>query len=168
MKTETQLKIQAYLDGELPEAQRSEVEFLLARDAEARGLLAEMQNTDAAFAAFESQIKLPESREFYWSKIEREITRQPVQPRETPPSPAIWLRRLLIPTAACAAVVIAAIIALPQLGLGGYAGETISDSDDNSVFTYHDYDSGATLVWLDYPAENDFADLETDDTLELN
>ena len=62
MKQELQLKLQAYLDGELPEGEAREVAGLLAQDAEARALLAELKNTRAALAGFEADIKLPESR----------------------------------------------------------------------------------------------------------
>ena len=70
------MRLQAYLDGELPDSEAREAASLLAQDAEARALLAELKNTSAAMAGFELDIKLPESREFYWSKIEREIERQ--------------------------------------------------------------------------------------------
>ena len=47
----------------------------LARDREAAALLEELRNTRAALAGFEAEVRLPESREFFWSKIEREIQR---------------------------------------------------------------------------------------------
>ena len=75
MKDEQQLKLQAYLDGELPDSEVRAVADWIAKDAEAAGLLAELKNTRGALAGFEAEIKLPESREFYWSKIAREIER---------------------------------------------------------------------------------------------
>ena len=68
-----QLKLQAHFDGELPEPEARAVANWLARDREAVALLAELRNTRKALKGFESDIKLPETREFYWSKIEREI-----------------------------------------------------------------------------------------------
>ena len=164
MKDESQLKLQAYLDGELPSAERNEVEALLAQDADAKALFAELGNTTKALAGFEAGIKLPESREFYWSKIQREIGRQPAQTQRPAPSFAERLRRLLVPASVCAAAVIAVAIVLPQLR---HQGVTLTDSDDAGVFTYHNYEAGATLVWLDYPAENNFADIEVDDIFDL-
>ena len=75
MNEETQLRLQAYLDGELPAGEAREMAGWLERDAEARSLLAELENTRGALAGFDSEINLPDIREFYWSKIEREIRR---------------------------------------------------------------------------------------------
>ena len=73
MNEEFQLKLQAYLDGELSDKETREVEARLSSDNEAKALLVELQNTRAAFLMFEKELKLPESREFFWSKIERDI-----------------------------------------------------------------------------------------------
>jgi hypothetical protein len=37
---------------------------------------------------------------------------------------------------------------------------------DAGTITYRDDDSGATVVWFSYPAENEFAQNDTDDTLD--
>lgn len=164
MNVETQLKLQSYLDGELPETERRHVEALLEKDSEARKLFAELSNTDRALAGFESEIKLPESREFYWSKIEREINRgQTTRAVEQAP-PVFRLWRLLVPAGSAAALLLVLAVILP--GVLRHGG-TIADSDDAGVFTYHNYEAGATLVWLDYPEENEFADIEADDTMDL-
>src|SRR5258707_14151177 len=76
MNQELQLKLQAYLDGELPDGEAAEARELIARDGEAQALVAELANTSAALAGHEAEGKLPETREFYWSKIQREIARQ--------------------------------------------------------------------------------------------
>ena len=104
MKQELQLKLQAYLDGELPDGEAREAADLLAQDAEARALLAELKNTRAALAGFEADIKLPESREFYWSKIEREIQRQSpmIEPERKFASPLAFFRRRLATVGAVA------------------------------------------------------------------
>jgi len=82
MKHEVELKLQAWMDGQLPGPEAAEIARLAETDAEARALLTELQQTRAALAGFESEIKVPESREFYWSKIARAID------QETPRSPA--------------------------------------------------------------------------------
>jgi anti-sigma factor RsiW len=166
MKTEQQLKVQAYRDGELPDGEAREVEALLACDADARLLRAELDHTCEALKVFESEVRLPESREFYWSKIQREIVRleQP-EPVEEPAWLAVWLRRLLAPAGALAALVIAATLVWQQLN-PGFALETETSFADSDAFTYRDYSKGMTLVWLSYPAENEFADLVPDNTLE--
>ena len=75
MNQELQLKLQAYLDGELAPAELREITELLAQDTESKALYAELQATKALVRGNELEHKLGESREFYWSKIAREIDR---------------------------------------------------------------------------------------------
>ena len=99
MKQDLQFKLQAYLDGELPSGEAKAVADLVAQDADARALLAELTNTRSALAAFESEIKLPEAREFYWSKIARDIQRQEKRgPASSSTSILTLLRRLMVPS----------------------------------------------------------------------
>jgi anti-sigma factor RsiW len=154
MDYELQLKLQAFLDGELSEAETREVANLLARDREAAALLAELRNTRQAMVGQEIGMALPESREFFWSKLQREIERQ-----EPAPAPAQlsslhqFLRRLLAPATAVAVLGLAMFIAFRPSG--GLTAETAVA--DPNAFTYHDYSAGATLVWLSYPAEDESA-----------
>src|SRR5262249_32066473 len=104
MDYEAQLKLQAHLDGELPDAEAREVSNLLARDREAVALYGELRNTRQALVGHEVGVSLPESREFFWSKIERELRR--LERPETPVRPAPLLsawRKWLIPAGAFAA-----------------------------------------------------------------
>lgn len=167
MKEDLQLKLQAYLDGELPSGEAQAVRDLLATDAAARDLLLELTHTRDVILAHEASIKLPESREFFWSKIQREINRE-AKPAPAPGpkfSFAAWLHRALVPAGAMAAVAIAVMLSLPHSG--GVVDPTMT-SGETATFTYHNYDTGSTLVWLDYSSmENDFSDVESDDTLDL-
>ena len=104
MDYNAQLKLQAFLDGELPEGEASEVANWVARDREAAALLEELRNTRDALAGFEAGIQLPESREFFWSKIEREIQRLETPAPKPAPAPLFaLLRRFLVPASAVAA-----------------------------------------------------------------
>jgi len=155
MDFDAQLKLQAYLDGELPEAEAREVANWLARDREAVALHTELRNTREALAGFEVGAEMPESREFFWSKIEREIRR--LEPSKPAPSPVPWLarlRRLLVPAAGLALLLVA--------GLPGSEMETA----DSGAFVYHDDAAGATLVWLSYPAESEVANNTDLDTID--
>jgi anti-sigma factor RsiW len=166
MNEELQLKLQAYLDGELPSGEAKVVRDLLARDAAARDLLAELTHTRDALAGHEAAIKLPESREFYWSKIQRQIAREPkTEIRARGFSLSAWLRRVLVPAGAIAAVAIAAMWSLPRAG--DRAGDYSSTSGETATFTYQNYATGTTLVWLDYSAENDFSEADWDAILDL-
>jgi len=168
MNAEFQLKLQAHLDGELSAREAREIEAALAADAEARALLAELRNTRGALAGFESEIKLPETREFYWSKIQREIQRQE---RAQPARPNAWLawRRFLLPSGAFAALAIAGLFAGHQMGWlrGGARSPQIETFlADSGAMTYRDELERTTLVWFSYPAENEFADSSAEDTIE--
>ena len=70
---ETELKLQAYLDGELPAGEAKAITDLLERDASAQRTYQELRSTRSLLAGNEVERKLPESPEFYWSKIRRQI-----------------------------------------------------------------------------------------------
>ena len=168
MDYEAQLKLQAYVDGELSAADARQVTAWLKQDPEAAALEAELRNTNGALAGFESEIKLPESREFFWSKVERDIRRSEAAasvPLEVPLYAR--LRRILMPVTGLALIAIATMVVMregrsPLFPTGGNSETALSDSE---AFTYRDYNAGTTLVWLSYPAENELADEEPIGTL---
>ncbi len=157
MNHDAQLKLQAYRDGELPAAEAAEVQSWLARDAEARALLAELEHTAKALSGNEAELKLPESREFFWSKIEREIQRLE-QPATRDPareiSWTVWVRQQFAPLAGLAslAIVLGLLIAHPG-GRSSVADSGVIDlalaSDDMGAHTFRDQDQRITVVWLD-------------------
>lgn len=167
MNEELQLKLQAYLDGELTDREAEAVGNLLARDSAAQSLLVELTNTREALVAHESACKVPDSREFYWSKIQRQIHGEAKATAIARPrvSLSVWLSRALLPTGAAAALIIAVMLSLPH-GASGLSDVSFT-SGDSAAFTYHDYATGTTLVWLDSDEENSFPDFDTDDTLDL-
>ena len=143
--------MQAFLDGELPEDEARATAAWVAQDPEATALLTELRHTRKALSDFELGVKLPEAREFYWSKIQREIQRQePVARAQERSSLASLLRRLMVPAGAVAALIIAGIVALY-----GVAPATVTDAvlTDAGAVTYRDHAEGVTVVWLAYPAE---------------
>jgi anti-sigma factor RsiW len=154
MDYEAQLKLQAYLDGELPDREAKEVADRLAQDREAGALLGELRATHQALIGFETGVALPESREFFWSKIQREIEQtQPEAPEPAAGGLGALLRRLLLPATAVAALALGVFVVLrPPAGI---SPETALA--DPGAFTYHDYSAGTTLVWLSYPAEEELA-----------
>src|SRR5690242_11198744 len=97
MNGESQIKLQAFMDGELPESEAREVAGWLARNQEAALLLQELRHTRQSLKGHDASIKLPESREFFWSKIEREIHRQEQTAPAIAPAPkaSFWLRFLV-------------------------------------------------------------------------
>ncbi|HZV35801.1 MAG TPA: hypothetical protein VFB72_14595 [Verrucomicrobiae bacterium] len=150
---ESQLKLQAFMDGELSVREAAEVREWLAQDAEAHALLSELRNTTAALKGNEPQCRLPETREFFWSKIEREIERQGAQPMRPRPVAAgsllAWLRRHLMPAVGVAAVCSALVfIAVRSHGPQLRIGEMALVSDDMGSYTYRDQADKMTMVWL--------------------
>ncbi len=166
MTDEQQLKLQAFLDGELPEADSREVAAWLAADADATALLGELKNTRNALKGFEPAIKIPESREFYWSKIKREMERSApaVAPVETV-SLFTRLRRVLMPLGAAAALALVAFIAINTFPGKSRPLEANVMLADAGAYTYRDDAQDMTVVWLSYPAENKFAQKTSGDTL---
>ena len=168
MEYEEQLKLQAYLDGELPEAEAQLVAQRVAKDAEAAALVAELRQTQATLGVFEQELRLPESREFFWSKVERDIRRNEAQ-REPQPEPGVpfivSLRRWLMPVAGVALVALVGLLTVRQGSTPSRPHIETALADSGAV-TYHDYNNGATLVWLPYPAENEVADPDELGTLD--
>ncbi len=166
MNRDFQLKLQAYFDGELPAGEVREVEAALAADAEARALLAEWQYMRGALAAFDDGLKVPESREFYWSKTQRAIAQaERPEPTRVPVPWFVAWRRWLVPAGAVAAAAVAALLATVEWAPAPSA-EMKSSIADAGAFVYRDYANGTTLVWLSYPAENGSADAGEDDILD--
>lgn len=166
---ERELKLQAYLDGELPAAEAAEVERWLDQDAEMLALSTELRHTKDAFAVGELAVKCPETREFYWSKIARSIEADERQAERAAAVEVPWWRKLLVPVGALAAVVVtlATLQMQPQTGeAGGHKKPTelakelnkainqidsaveVEQKDDSmGAITFSDNSEGVTVVW---------------------
>lgn len=99
------LKLQAWVDGELPESESACMAECIRTDKEAAALAAELKMTRGFLAGNEPEAKLSDSREFYWSKIERAIELADAGAPEHNPLP--WLavlRRYLAPASGFALV----------------------------------------------------------------
>jgi hypothetical protein len=132
------------------------VEVWLEKEPGAAELLTELRQTGEALAGYENGIRVPESREFYWSKIAREIERlERVEPQHVEVPWLVRLQRLLMPATALALLAMGGVIALRTELPSSDEMETAST--DSGAFTYRDYDAGTTLVWLSYPSDNEVA-----------
>ena len=157
-----QLKIQAFLDGELSEAEAREIAALVGADAEASALHAELKNTRRALMGAEADIKVPETREFYWSHISREISRSEKTPVGKS-APSLWqiLTGWVKSMGAVAAVAVVGILAWQQIVQPVGRPGVMSAQVDSDTITFQNDTTGVTFVWFDYPAENHIAN-ETD------
>jgi anti-sigma factor RsiW len=168
---DAQLRLQAYLDGELPAAEAAEVHAWLDRDAEAQLLLTELRNTTGALAGHEAGIGLPESREFFWSRIEREITRleQPAKPQLVPLAGWLaWIQQQFAPLVGVAALVVLLGVLFMQSGHSAApdSGEIELAADDMHAHTFRDEAQRMTVVWHSDRADSEFTMAEPVASLE--
>jgi len=167
---ETQLKIQAFLDGELAGTEAREIAALIAKDRDAAALHTELKNTRRVLAT-EQGMQHPESRELFWSKIQRDIERlEPAKP-VVEPGPTLWqlLNRLLKPVAAVAAVVVLGTIVFNANMPNGSSDSLVASADMDAI-TFRDDSNGTTYVWFADSGgdamQNDVANDQDDTTLE--
>jgi len=154
------LHLQAWLDGELPEVEACEVAAWVERDAEAQALRDVLVSAQACMADGEKPRAVPESREFYWSKIRQGI--EAAEPSQPAPRDSFWSRlfvgwRILAPVGAAAALAL----------LGGWffwpEGESTSATHTLAVghevetpmaettsFTFRSESEQMTVVWVDF------------------
>jgi anti-sigma-K factor RskA len=115
MNRDLALKYQAWVDGELAGREARQLEQALQNDPDAQALVAELRATRALLHENEPEMTLPESREFYWSKIQRQIEKLQAEPVAVESG---WLavvrgwRRFLAPVAGVAVIAFLAIAAL--------------------------------------------------------
>jgi anti-sigma factor RsiW len=147
MKKDLQLKVQAWLDGELPDREARRIGEWIARDSEASALAAELGCIKQAMFRNESAATPGESREFYWSKIERQIQREAgLRGAGATPWSARW-RRYLAPALGMAALACVLFVAVRQAGPPTF-DEVSSTIDGMEAVTFHDQSSQMTVVWL--------------------
>jgi anti-sigma factor RsiW len=147
MKHDLELKVQAWLDGELPEHEARRIGQWIARDAEASALAAELGCVRQALSRHEAPVTVGESREFYWSKIERQIQREAAVPgKDSLPWLARW-RKYLEPAAGVVALTCVILMAVMQAGSRTF-DEISSPGDGMEAVTFHDQSAQMTVVWL--------------------
>jgi anti-sigma factor RsiW len=145
---DSELKLQTYLDGELSAREAAEVKALLERDADGQALLAELRNTKAALAEGEAELKLPESREFFWSKVQRQIEQQEKAVVAVPGiSWVAWVRHHLVSVGGAVALT-CVLGAMLLSGNNSPLAEVDTASDDMGAYTFRDQQAKMTVVWF--------------------
>lgn len=150
MKYEAQLKLQAYLDGELSAAEAKAVEASLANDPQGRALLAELSRTATLLRANEPELKLPETHDFYWSKIQTAIERQGRQTAGHVWSSWTWLvslRKYLLPASGFALVAFLAVTSL-QFASGDGLAEVENIAPETTSISFRDNSDRVFVVWV--------------------
>lgn len=169
MNMELELKIQAWLDNELSAKEAAEVAALVATDAGAQALAAELKSLKVAVHGNELEIAVPESREFHWSKIERAIT----QAEKTAPQDEAagissffaWIRNWIAPVAGVAALVAVLIVVAPRSSEPEYS-EAEAPSEDVGVIHFKDPATGMTIIWFYDQAGNPIQNPDSIDNVE--
>jgi len=147
MKREHELKVQAWLDGELSGTEACEVEQLIANDAALSAIAGELRMAKGILAGNEPEVAtLTDSREFYFSKIAREIERLDRQPATAARSFwSLWWVRVLVPAGAAAVMV--ALIALPDRP-GTSADETENSVQESTIIQFHSTTEKMDVIWI--------------------
>lgn len=165
MDEQKRLELQAWLDGEVSPSDSARWERLLASDPEAGALAAELRAGNRALLLFEQETRVPVSRDFYWSGIRKQIESAGHRSRRAVAPTVDWVERLrqyLVPASVAAAFMIAGMLATHQVrSSGGQPVAMEASLSSPGTFTYRDFDSGVTLVWLSYPAEKEFAEIDS-------
>jgi anti-sigma factor RsiW len=167
MKHDFEIEIQALIDGELSPRQAHRVEARLAQDTEANLLASELRQVRLALVGNEISPALPESREFYWSKSQRQIEREasaPVRPARL--SWAALLARISLPVAGVAAVAVAVILQGSHPKFPVYDDVSMTDGGMQAV-TFHDQTAHMTVVWLQDNNDQNAKAAPTEQLLEL-
>ena len=154
---ETEIKLQAYLDGELSAGEAKAIGDLLRSDAGAQELYQELRIAKSLLVGSELERRLPESREFYWSKIQRQIEREESTQADglAVPTASRWWTRFLAPAGVLAALAVFVAVALrsPERGRSFLAlddsHEIETPLEETSSFSFRSEAAAMTVVWVD-------------------
>ena len=156
MNNDTLLKIQAYLDNELSPAEARKIANLISVNSDAHTLYAELRETKEILLECEPELKLEESRDFYWSKIRRAIETAEIEPVVRPAFK--WWVKILAPMAgalALFALLLSITHPAPDAPVAqNFLNEAkplheIEDlSPDVSTITFRSEAEGVTVVWV--------------------
>ena len=159
------LDLQAYVDGELSEERRRQIEATLSSDLDARELVDGLRQLGTLIRAHEPTATVPASREFYWSQIRRQIESQAAdrasvdassvdalfgQTRVPAASMALGWLRWLVPALGVAAVV----VVVSMRPLGTVSGEmTLAGGGDVTLgevssTVFRSESDGVTVHWI--------------------
>jgi anti-sigma factor RsiW len=163
MNNHSHLRLQAYLDGELSNRESQEVEKRLQDDPESQQLLAELGFIKSALAGNEPERKLPESRDFFWSKIQREIERVNHQPVAVSRAGGLGWRKFFAPLAAVGLVAMGLTVArfyTPEDTSTWSVVEVEDLAEEASSFSFRSASENMFVVWL-HQRNDDFVEPST-------
>ena len=153
LNRETQLKVQAWLDGELGQADVAGVLRQVREDPRAAALARELKLSRKWLGVGEPLRPLPETRDYFWGKIAREIGSGEASGTRAEPTSGwgSWLR-WLVPAAAALAVLMAVVLFRPVAAprsVGVRPAEIETPLDDLGSFSFRSDSEQMTIVWVD-------------------
>jgi len=144
-----ELKLQAWLDGELPQQEAALFHEELASRPEDQKQAAELNAVKSVLVpANEVVVKVPETREFYWSQIQRRIQHEESKPAMVSESFIARWRRFLFPLAGVAGATAILLLSARQFVPTAAFDESTDLSSEMESMTFHDFSAGMTVVWL--------------------
>jgi hypothetical protein len=144
-----ELRLQAWVDGEMSEREAERIAAWVERDAEAGELASQLRAVRKLVIENEPVQPLPETRQFYWSQIERQIQREEAV-AVSEPATFSWMarwRQLMISVAGAAALACVLIMAVNQIHRPSFDEISATDQGMEAV-TFHDQSAQMTVVWL--------------------
>lgn len=143
------IKMQALLDGELPEKEACDVKTWLSTDAEAQALYEELARTKSLLHGNEPVPPFPCEPDFYWSQIQRQIAVDHPRAEAARPWFSRWWK-LLVPASAMALFALIVSLQHPNtrsmVSLNGMEIQT--EIPDANVMTYRSEKQGISVVWI--------------------
>jgi len=159
MNDDAQLKLMAYLDGELPAEEVAEIESLIKADQEAADLVSELRWAQEAISGNELEIKVPETREFYWSKISKAIEFEEKQAERAAGSSEKlkWWNKILLPFAGVAAVALVFTFANPNQTPQVDGPAPVIDNPESAIQLdeYYDEQEQTSMIWVTTDSEEE-------------
>jgi anti-sigma factor RsiW len=156
----TALKVQARLDGELSAAEAGAVARLVEQDAEARAVDAELRQIRGLLAKHQPEHVVPETREFYWSRIQREIEREMAGRERSGSGSGLWWLKWLVPVAGTGLLCLYLLQGMfneaeQEPALTAFEQETETTLANATSFSFRSEAEGMTVVWVQTGRFND-------------
>lgn len=151
--------LQAFADGQLDAKESARVEKLVSESKECAAFLEEIRALKGLIDLGDTDLPVPVTREFYWSRIQSKLVREEYEVANRPlQEVASWgdtLLKWFIPAAAVGALLVAMVIQNPSpAGKSADFVELTIDheietlSKDASYMTFRSEQEGMTVVWL--------------------
>jgi anti-sigma factor RsiW len=146
------LKLQAYVDGELPDREAKAMAKSLSQDAQRQVLHDELRSLKALLRGNEIEHPVRETREFYWSQIQRSIAATPAG-RAPHASSLGWWLRWLVPVGATALLCAYWLVPTEPTPTGtegllvGHELET--PLAETTSYAFRSESAGMTVVWVE-------------------